>query len=240
METRFIGLEGYDRIENVTGKKTNQKRHKKNISTFKKTVRFTKRLKTEISRDVESRKNKKRHAHSAPTHSIIKKKAILTAMACITAAILCGVTVSALGTDPAEADASQIQHDAKSQVVSQTPVVIETENDFNNVDINNIENPEIYMNLNYYSLTVDGQEIGVTEDGETLQSLLDNFLVEARAEYDDTTTTEFANDVQLINTTAPSAQLETAEEVFAKAKDKLSVSLYTDCHTKSIWNTRQT
>ncbi len=228
METRFIGLEGYDRIENVTGKKTNQKRHKKNISTFKKTVRFTKRLKTEISRDVESRKNKKRHAHSAPTHSIIKKKAILTAMACITAAILCGVTVSALGTDPAEADASQIQHDAKSQVVSQTPVVIETENDFNNVDINNIENPEIYMNLNYYSLTVDGQEIGVTEDGETLQSLLDNFLVEARAEYDDTTTTEFANDVQLINTTAPSAQLETAEEVFAKAKDKLSVSLYTD------------
>ena len=228
METRFIGLEGYDRIENVTGKKTNQKRHKKNISTFKKTVRFTKRLKTEISRDVESRKNKKRHAHSAPTHSIIKKKAVLTAMACITAAILCGVTVSALGTDPAEADASQIQHDAKSQVVSQTPVVIETENDFNNVDINNIENPEIYMNLNYYSLTVDGQEIGVTEDGETLQSLLDNFLVEARAEYDDTTTTEFANDVQVNGVSASASQLESAADVFAKAKDKLSVSLFTD------------
>ena len=73
METRFIGLEGYDRIENVKGKKTNQKRNKKKISTFKKTVRFTKRLSAEISRDIESRRNKKRHAHSAPSQSIIKK-----------------------------------------------------------------------------------------------------------------------------------------------------------------------
>lgn len=228
METRFIGLEGYDRIENVTGKNTSKKRHAKKISTFKKTVRFSKRLSAEISRDIESRRNKKLHAHSAPTRNIIKKKAILTAMACITAAILCGVTVSALGTDPAETDASQIGHDAQQQVVSQSPVIVETENDFNNVDTGSIENPEIYMNINYYSLNVDGQEIGVTNDGETLQNLLDNYLVEARAAYDDTTTTEFANSVQLVNTYSSSSQIETAEEVFAKAKDKLSVALYTD------------
>ena len=228
METRFIGLEGYDRIENVKGKKTNQKRNKKKISTFKKTVRFTKRLSAEISRDIESRKNKKRHAHSAPSQSIIKKKAILTAMACITAAILCGVTVSALGTDPAEADASQIRHDAKAQVVSQAPAIEVSEHNFNQVDSASIENPEIFVDVCYYALTVDGQVVGVTDDGETLQGLLDNYLVEARAAYDDTTTTEFANDVQVNSVSASASQLESAADVFAKAKDKLSVSLFTD------------
>lgn len=224
METKFIGRDGYNKIERVPGKKNNQKK----IGTFKKTVRFSKRLSAELSRDIKVRRNKKRHAHSAPTHNIIKKKAILTAMACLTAGILCCATVvSAIDTAPATTDAEPVSVE-QAQLVSASPAIEVKTNGFNEINTQQIENPEIFMDLSYYSLSVDGQVIGVTEQGTELQAMLDNYLVEARADYDDTTTTEFANNVQVTTVSANPSQAETAEQLFAKAKDKFSVSLFTD------------
>ena len=225
METKFIGRDGFNEIENVSGKKI-QKKNSKKIGTVKKTIRFAKRLSAEISHDIEARKSKKRHAHSAPERNIIKKKAILTAMACVTAAILCCATVaSALDSAPAE---TEVKAEQQTQLVAQAPAVEITKHNFNEIKSDEIENPEIFIDLGYSALTVDGQVIGITDQADELQGMLDNYLVEARAKYDDTTTTEFANDVQVNMINAAPSQVETAEAVFAKAKDKLSVSLYTD------------
>ena len=225
METKFIGRDGFNEIENVSGKKI-QKKNSKKIGTVKKTIRFAKRLSAEISHDIEARKSKKRHAHSAPERNIIKKKAILTAMACVTAAILCCATVaSALDSAPAE---TEVKAEQQTQLVAQAPAVEITKHNFNEIKSDEIENPEIFIDLGYSALTVDGQVIGITDQAEELRGMLDNYLVEARAKYDDTTTTEFANDVQVNMINAAPSQVETAEAVFAKAKDKLSVSLYTD------------
>ena len=128
METKFIGRDGFNEIENVSGKKI-QKKNSKKISTVKKTIRFAKRLSAEISHDIEARKSKKRHAHSAPERNIIKKKAILTAMACVTAAILCCATVaSALDSAPAE---TEVKAEQQTQLVAQAPAVEITKHNFN-------------------------------------------------------------------------------------------------------------
>ncbi len=221
-------MEGYDKIESVSAKKTKNKKAKK-INTFKKTKRFSKRLVKQISHDYTAFKNRKRHAHSAPERSFIKKKAILTAMACVTAAILgCATVASAIDSAPANTEPAEIKAEQTVQVLSQAPAVDITEHNFNEINSENISNPEIFMNIGYSALTVDGKVIGVTEQSDELQGMLDSFLVEARAKYDDTTTTEFANDVELSAVTSSPSQVMTAEELFALAKDKLSVSLFTD------------
>ena len=226
METKFIGLEGYNAIEPVKGRKKQKK-----IGTFKKTIRFSKRLSAEISRSLKVRRNKKRHAHSAPERNIIKKKAILTAMACVTAGILCCATVvSALDTAPSEAEAKKdtVMTAAAPKTAATALSLSAPEQNFDEVKSEDIENPEIFMNVGYYSLTVDGQPFGITDQGEELREMLDKYLADARAKYDDTTTTEFANDVEVNTVTASADQIETAQAVFDKAKDMFSVSLFTD------------
>lgn len=223
METKFIGRDGYNKIENVSAKK-NQKK----IGTLKKSVRFTKRLSAEISRDIQARRNKKRHAHSAPARNIIKKKAILTAMACLTAGILCCATVVSAIDAPSAAKEVEAVSVQQTKLVSAAPAIEVKQNSFNEINSEQLENPEIFMDISYYSLSVDGQVIGVTDQGTELKAMLEDYLVEARAKYDDKTTTEFANDVQVNNVSASPSQVQTAEDVFAKAKDLFSVSLYTD------------
>lgn len=224
METKFIGLDGYNKIETVKDKKSK----KKNLNKFQKTIRFTKRLFAQISRDVKAAQRKKQHAHLAPKRNLIKKKAILTAMACTVAVILsCATVASALDSAPAEVKEAPAETVAAAAETAPA-VLAETPESFNEISSNEIENPEIFMNLGYFSLTVDGELIGITDQGSELEAMLDNYLVEARAKYDDATTTEFANSVEVAPTTASPSQAVSAEELFALAEDKLSVSLYTD------------
>lgn len=233
METKFIGLDGYNKIESVSGKKKNSKQ----IGTFKKTIRFVKRLFALIAHEHRASKAKKQHAHSAPTRNIIKKKAILTAMACVIAATLGCITVaSALDSSPAEKPEVQSKINAQTNTIAPQTIDVasmplnndSTERDYNEISSSEIDNPELFMDLGYSALVIDGETIGITTEGDELQALLDQYLVDARKAYDEQTTTEFANSVSVTPATANPSQAMTADELMALAQGKLSVSLYTD------------
>ncbi len=225
METKFISRDGYKKIEHVSGKKAKAGQ----IGFCKKTVRFVKRLFAQINSDINAAKSRKQHAHSEPKRNFIKKKAVITAMACTVAIILsCATVASALDFS---APAKAAQAETEPQAISEPAPLLLAESapeNYNEVSSNYIENPDIFMELGYSALTVDGELIGVTNQGSELEELLENYLAQARKDYDETTTTEFANSVEVTPATASSAQTLSAEELFAAAEGKLSVSLFTD------------
>ena len=74
----------------------------------------------------------------------------------------------------------------------------------------------------------DGKFIGATEEIDQLNADLDQVLVDYRRDYDDETTTEFANSVEVVTGNASGTDLITADEVMALADGKFSISLSTD------------
>ena len=74
----------------------------------------------------------------------------------------------------------------------------------------------------------DGKFIGATEEIDQLNADLDQVLVDYRRDYDDETTTEFANLVEVVTGNASGTDLITADEVMALADGKFSISLSTD------------
>ena len=110
METKFIGLEGFNEIESLPTKK--RKACKRELTTAQKTVRFVKRAidrafresrsgTTKSAREIVSGlsfKSEKQYAHLAPStvrsQKLIKKKAVLAVVACFSAITLSCVTVA--------------------------------------------------------------------------------------------------------------------------------------------------
>ena len=77
------------------------------------------------------------------------------------------------------------------------------------------------------ALYIDGKLIGAVKNGNELQSALDAVLANAKADYDDTTTTEFANAVE-VKPYNGNDSLTTVDALMAQAADKLSIKLETD------------
>ena len=78
------------------------------------------------------------------------------------------------------------------------------------------------------SLYIDGKFIGATEEIDQLNADLEQVLVDYRRDYDDETTTEFANSVEVVTGNVSGTDLITADEVMALADGKFSISLSTD------------
>lgn len=284
METKFIGLEGFNEIESLPTKK--RKVCRRELTTAQKTVRFVKRATTfcaksvvrmskntaaKLAQAIENRKGSlksvtikavnsskkaktqisaidkafnesrngttksageivselsfksgKQYAHLAPStiHSqkLLRKKAVLAVVACFSAITLSCVTVaSAL--------------DMKDNNSVQTPALVATSDEA--VPHTEIDGESASANLKAISpscasLYIDGKFIGATEEIDQLNADLDQVLVDYRRDYDDETTTEFANSVEVVTGNASGTDLITADEVMALADGKFSISLSTD------------
>ena len=79
-----------------------------------------------------------------------------------------------------------------------------------------------------YGLYVDGVFYGATEDKKTLTDSLTKILDDAKARYDETTTTTFVNDVKVTEGVFATESLKSAEDIVNSVKHKLSVRLETD------------
>lgn len=277
MKTKFIGLEGFNEIENLTENSKSAQGKSLQLNNFQKTVRFLKRasvlfakkakrisaniiskagvkLKTkkasraktqtlildrqynqnrksaeESSSAIESlsylkmRPSEKAHAHSVKstsyrTHTVIKKRAVLTVVASLTAIMLSCMTVAS-ALDAPESDNKQPQKPT-------APVAVAA------VDINNVsyelDEPDMFVNTGLSSLYIDGELIGTTSEVNELDAALEQFLIDYRADYDDTTTTEFENDVVVDKHAFDDSELMTADEIMAAADGKFSIRLSTD------------
>ena len=162
----------------------------------------------------------KTYAHSAPaeprTHKIVKKKAVLAVAACLTAIMLSCVTVaSAL-------DAPQPQKNEEPKTAAALPAATSDE------AVYSLNTPDMFVNNVLASLYVDGELIGTTDEGDELDNALAQYLVDYRAAYDDTTTTEYVNDVKVERHALDNSSVIGADELMETAKEHLSVRLETD------------
>ena len=257
METKFIGLEGFNEIESLPTKKRRVCRRE--LTTAQKTVRFVKRATTfcaksvvrmskntaaKLAQAIENRKGSlksvtiksvnsskkaktqisaidkafnesrngttksageivselsfksgKQYAHLAPSairsQKLLRKKAVLAVVACFSAITLSCVTVaSAL--------------DMKDNNSVQTPALVATSDEA--VPNTEIDGESASANLKAISpscasLYIDGKFIGATEEIDQLNADLEQVLVDYRRDYDDETTTEFANSVEVVQVT---------------------------------------
>lgn len=198
-----------------------------------------------------SLKSNKVYAHSAPansqrTHAVLKKKAVLAVVACMSAVTLSCVTVaSALdysGNDnsdntvkktfSAEQIASENTENTQpaNVVLLNSSTADEALGTIGEDAYSSIKNAIVSENANhqFVGLYIDNKLIGATDESEALQNALDKILVDYRKDYDDTTTTEFANSVEIKAVSALTDGLIPADELIDKADGKLSIALSTD------------
>lgn len=81
---------------------------------------------------------------------------------------------------------------------------------------------------NAAGLYVDGVFYGATEDTEGLSLALTQILDDAKARYDETTTTTFENDVDVVTGVYGVSCLKSAQEIIDSAKQNFSIRLETD------------
>ncbi|MBQ5398525.1 MAG: peptidoglycan DD-metalloendopeptidase family protein [Ruminococcus sp.] len=82
-----------------------------------------------------------------------------------------------------------------------------------------------------YGLYIDKQLVGVSLDKDELKAELDKLLEEHKAKYDDTTTDEFNNEVEIVYGSYKSKYIDDSEKIVSNNKDKFSFILYTDYET---------
>ena len=269
METKFIGLEGFNEIESLPTKK--RKACKRELTTAQKTVRFVKRATTFCAKSVvrvsknsaaklaQTIKNRKGSFKSATVKSVNvpkKTKTAKTQALAIDRAFResrSGTTKSAreIVSGLSFKSEKQYAHLAPSTVRSQKLIkkkaVQETNTNGTGTEAAAVvaaatsdeavpDYAEIsgeYADLNTISpscasLYIDGKFIGATEEIDELKADLDQVLVDYRKDYDDETTTEFANSVEVVTGNPSGTDLVSAEDVMALADGKFSISLSTD------------
>ncbi len=287
MKTKYIGVEGFNEIENLsTRKQKSCNKKSKKLSTTKKTVRFIKRasvlgiksfkklsgktyvlvsknfnkvltfgkstvkkVKTNKSNSFDrfysnrttinnsefnssvkdaitsiTAKNERKYAHSAPNTSnrFLKRKAVLASVAAMSAIMLSCMTVAGA------VDAN------KDEVVKTSPIALEDYDKnvsaFSSDAYSELSKSLMEENIQIpcVGLYIDGELIGATTEIDALNNALSKLLADYRADYDEATTTEFANDVFTINAKYDDNVIMTAEEIMKKAEGKFSISLSTD------------
>ena len=213
-------------LKSVTIKSVNSsKKAKTQISAIDKAFNESRNGTTKSAGEIVSElsfKSGKQYAHLAPSairsQRLLRKKAVLAVVACFSAITLSCVTVaSAL--------------DMKDNNSVQTPALVATSDEavpHTEIDGESASADLKAISPSCASLYIDGKFIGATEEIDQLNADLEQVLVDYRRDYDDETTTEFANSVEIVTGNASGTDLITADEVMALADGKFSISLSTD------------
>ncbi|MBQ1507547.1 MAG: peptidoglycan DD-metalloendopeptidase family protein [Ruminococcus sp.] len=184
--------------------------------------------------------NAAKHAHSAPSsvrraHSILKKRAVLAVVASLSAVMLSCATVASALDEPVQKvekpePKAQISLSMAQGTTAPSDAIVNV-----NVNDDSQNSPVLFMTNAFSGLYIDGEFIGAAQT-DALSSALDSMLVDYRARYDDETTTEFFNDVELVSGSYDENEIMTVDEVLAKADGKFSISLSTDIiYTNEIY-----
>ncbi|MBQ8000944.1 MAG: peptidoglycan DD-metalloendopeptidase family protein [Ruminococcus sp.] len=275
MGTKFISVEGYNKIKSLD--KKNNANNKNNINTAQKLLRFIKRIPKEFKRDAKviAKKWKDitwstltpakffrgiRHFHISSSYFEFMRspKGIATAAAPVLAAILlvltvcfwtCSdkpLTVSVGGEQIATIENEKVLTQASAQMhnalagtstneSATTPVIqvsYPTLTTVEKASVTDVYEKLVDCNEAVVSgaggLYVDGVFYGAAEDAQALTSALTAILSEAKAKYDDTTTTTFNNDVQVITDVYATESIKSVEEIIESARQNFSIRLETD------------
>lgn len=219
-------------LKSVTIKSVNpSKKAKTQISAIDRAFNESRNGTTKSAREIVSGlsfKSEKQYAHLAPStvrsQKLLKKKAVLAVVACFSAITLSCVTVaSALDMKTGGNDSNSNSVKTSAVVATSDEAVPRTEIDSESKSANLKA-----ISPSCASLYIDGKFIGATEEIDQLNADLDQVLVDYRKDYDDETTTEFANSVEVVTGNTSGTDLVTADEIMALADGKFSISLSTD------------
>ncbi len=187
------------------------------------TVEFRATVKDAIG-GISSRKVVK-YEHSAPVSKrkqgkSVKKKASLSAIAGIVAVMLsCITAASALSVE--QTNFSSQPSDCGRFISNNSKAELSLANDA--------------ITSGFFGLYIDSELIGVTAQPKNLDESLKQMLKDYRADYDENTTTEFVNDVQIKPISFDSKDIKAVEDIIKEAKSKLSIALSTDItYTKEL------
>ena len=86
----------------------------------------------------------------------------------------------------------------------------------------------VYEPVSLFGMGDEEIVMGVVEDGEALQEALDTILLDARYGYDDLTTTEFANEVEVLPYYDEDETVTTVDELMEETEGMYSIKLETD------------
>ncbi len=248
MRTKFIGLDGYKKIETVSFRK---KSAGKKISSFIMSLKkFVKISRTIITESLAERKKAKakaapRKAAEAPKltvvnakqkrsskalkHSGAKKPYVLRSKAALGISAVCAAIVMSITATSAlsAAPAKQPEPTEPTQPTTvQTVIKDDAAKEVCSELSKSISDEEL---LTYgWGLYVDGEFLGACTDENELRNALQTVLDNYKAAYDDETTDCFANDVEVEFGSFKSNQLGDAETIVNNNLDKFSISLSTD------------
>ena len=221
-ELKFIGLDGFSEIESIfpetkkqpvshTAKTKKSKSGKLSLSVFSDKLKASKKL--------------PEHKHTAPAERnrfVYKKRVVLSVAAGVTAVMLSLVTVAGAldgGKDPITAVIAE--SDIPGSQNTTLPLLNASTLDEAGSRVKAAKARSLY------ALYVDGEIIGVVEDGEALKAALDQFLAEVKAGFDDQTTTEFVNDVE-VSPYKGELKAQSVDSLMETAQWMCSVKLRTD------------
>ena len=203
--------------------------------------------------------NGKRYACSTSfkgsrAHAMLSKKAILAFASCgllvtfsfVTAAGAIGVQNSELPVSTAKDMSSPVNYNGYvdnqdiDYGLASTENVSTADEAFSELNSNAhtiITKALIEDNLqsDCVGLYIDNEFIGATSEEQALNAALDKVLVDYRKDYDDETTTEFANDVKVRSGKFDESKIMSVNEIIEKAEGKFSIQLATDIvYTREI------
>lgn len=212
-EFKFIGLDGFSEIESITFEPVKKSELKKPEKAKKKQSDSHKGL----GEKLKASKKIPQPAHiegGAREQVVYKKRVVIAVAASVTAAMLSLVTVaSALDSSESKEPQNALAPAVISPATADEPVSAVK------ADKNDISGTS--------ALYIDGELIGVVDDGEELKEALDGILADAKEGYDDTTTTEFANKVEVKPYTG-NKDAESVDDLMEYSQYMYSIKLETD------------
>lgn len=269
MKSKFITIDGYEKIETVKNpRKAKKASLGKNVKKFFR-ICFTiasdsvkQSKKAHVAKKQEKntgshygtgkaqavtvsakRAKQKTAVYASRTRSaskrLLKSKVVLgTATSCI-AVMLCVMTsMSVISIDAFAVEDSAVSTDATQTETAQDTDTAISEDVQDSIS-QSVSEDEILVDG--YGLYIDNSLAGVCVDKQELENELQKILDEYKAKYDDETTDEFANDVQVVAGSYKPSLVTDAESIVSENYDKFSFSLSTDIvYTQKIPYTTKT
>lgn len=223
----FLGIDGFEEIESLFPKapKKAEAPHRHTRQRKKSLAAVTTKMKT--SKALRAAKVIPAPAHlegGAQPKRVYKKRAVLAVAAGVTAVMFSFATVANAMCNaqpaPAQVSTSPAQPAAALPDIESSPISIAGFEEATTPDMTVKE--EIR-----YALYIDDEFAGVVKDSNALRSALNQILLDAKEGFDDTTTTEFINKIELLPYEGD-AEPAAVEDVIEEAQYMLSVLLETD------------
>ena len=194
-EIKFLGVDGFDEIESLSPSDAPKKNQRS--SAPKKS--YGKAKKSSVFKASEDKRQAAHMVGVAPVKRVYKKRVVLIVAAGVSAAMISAVTVAgAINASAPESAKPEITETEPLTTAATVPTIPSTLDEPVSLIGKSVTGGNGYnLDSELSALYIDGEFAGAVKDGKALVKARDKVLSDAREGYDSSTTTEFANKVEV-------------------------------------------